>query len=61
MIYRDLKETEKSNPVHISLRKYFDNIIRDRFGPEISTDEIPDITLKDTLMYDMSEDDNTDA
>ena len=49
LTYRGIKEGEKSNQVHISLRKDFDNSIREIFGPEISPNEFPDVSLE----YDM--------
>ena len=45
LIYRGLMEDEKSNQVHTSLRKDFDNSIRERFGPNISPDDFPDVSL----------------
>ena len=51
--YRGLKEDWKSNQSHTSLRKEFDNSIREIFGPEISQDDFPDINLEGTPVYDM--------
>ena len=48
------------NQAHISLRKEFDNSIREIFGPDIYTDDFPDVNLEDTPLYDMYEDDNAD-
>ena len=45
----------------MSLRKVFDNITRERFGPEISPDDFPDVNLEDTPLYDIYEDDTTDC
>ena len=41
--YRGLEKDKKSNQDHIFLRKYFVNIIRDKLGPDISSDKFPDI------------------
>ena len=61
LTYRGLKENEKSNQVHISLRKHFYNSTREIFGPDILPYEFPDVNLEDTPMYDMYENDTTDA
>ena len=47
--------------VHISLRKDFDNSIREIFWPYISPYDFPDVNLEDTPLYDMYEDDTTDV
>ena len=60
MTYHGLKEYEKSNQVHISFRKDFDNSIRKIFGPYISPDDFPDVNLEDTPLYYMYEDDTMD-
>ena len=54
-------EDEKSNQVHISLRKDFDKSIREISGPEISPDDFSNANLKDITLYDMYEDDTIDA
>ena len=59
--YRGLKEDEKSNQFHISLRKGFDNRIKEKFGPDISPYDFPDVNLEDTPLYGMYEDDTMDA
>ena len=59
--YRGIKENDKFNQARISLRKKFDNSIREIFGPEISPDEFPGVNLEDKNLYDMYEDDTTDA
>ena len=59
--YRGLKEDDKSKQVHITLGKEFDKITREIFGPYISPDYFPDVNLEDTPLYDMYEDDTTDA
>ena len=59
--YRGIKEYDKSNLAHISLRKEFDNIIRYRYETEILPDEFPDLNLEDTPLYYMYEYDTTDA
>ena len=59
--YPGLKEDENSRQVHIALRKDFDNIIRERSGPDISPNEFPDANLEDTPMYDMYDNDTTDG
>ena len=41
--------------------EYFYNSIIVIIGPEISPDDFPDAILEDTPMYDMYEDDTTDA
>ena len=51
--YRGIKGDEKSSHVHILLGKDSDNRIRERFGPEISPDNFPDVSLEDTPLYDM--------
>ena len=61
LIYRGLKEDDKSNKTHIYLRKEFDKSIRDRLGQDISPDEFPDFNLEDTPLYEIYEDDNTNV
>ena len=58
---RGLKEDQCTNQDHISLRKEFDSKIKDRFGPDISPDNFPDINLEDTRLYEMYEYDTTDV
>ena len=53
--YCGLKEDEWTNQSHIWLRKKFDSIIKDRYGPDISPDNFPDINLEGTPLYDMYE------
>ena len=43
--YCGLKKDENSNQDHLSLRKEFANSIRDNLGPDISTDNFPDVNL----------------
>ena len=59
--YRGLKEDRNSNQAHTSLRKYLDNSIRDRYGPENFPDGFPNVNFEDTPLYYMYEDDTTDA
>ena len=59
--YCGLKEDEKSNQVNISLSKDFDNSIRETFRPDISPDDFIDVSLEDTPLYEMYDDDTTDA
>ena len=59
--YRGLKEDEKSNQAHISLRKEFNNRIKERFGQDISPEKFPDVDLENRPLYDMYEYDTTDA
>ena len=51
--YRGIKEDYKSNQAHVYLRKEFNDSIRDRFGPDILLDNVPDVNLEDTPLYDM--------
>ena len=59
--YRGLKEDEKYNQVHVSLRKDFNNMIRELFGPDISPDDFSDVHLEDTPLYEKYKDDTMDA
>ena len=59
--YGWLKEDEWTNKYHILLRKEFDSNIKNRFGPEISTDYFPDVNIEDTPLYKMYEDNTTDV
>ena len=59
--YCGLKQYDNSNQVHVSLRKAFDDSITDRFGPEISPGDLPDVNLDDTPLYDMYEENNRDV
>ena len=59
--YCGLKKDEKSNKTHISFRKEFDNSIRDKLGPYISPDDFLDVNLEYTPLYEMYENDTTDA
>ena len=43
--YHGLKDEDKSSQVHMSLRKDFDNSIREKFGSDISLDDFPDASL----------------
>ena len=56
-----LKEDEKYNTYHVSLRKEVDGKIRDRFGPDISPDDFTYVNHEDTPIYDMYEDNTTDT
>ena len=58
--YSGLKEDKSFNKSHISLRKEFDRNIRDKFGPDISPYDFPDINLEDTPLYEMYEENSTD-
>ena len=51
----EYRKSEKALSVHIWLRKKFDSIIKDRYGPDISPDNSPDINLEGTPLYDMYE------
>ena len=59
--YGGLKEDKKSNQSHTSLRKKFDNSIRENLGLEILPDVFPYVNLEDTPLYEMYEDDTTYA
>ena len=59
MAYRGLKEDDNSNQAHIPLREEFNNIIRERFRPEILPDDFPDVNLEDMPLHDMYEDNTT--
>ena len=61
LIQKGLKEDEKSNQTHVSLRKEFDNSIRDKLGTKNSPDNFIDVNLEDTPLYEMYEDDTADA
>ena len=47
--------------IPISLRREFDNSIREIFRPDISLDDFPGVNLEDAPLYDMYEDDTTNA
>ena len=51
--YLVLKEYKRTNQTRILLRKEFDSNIKDRFGPDISPDDFPDVNLEDTPLYEM--------
>ena len=59
--YRGLQEEEKSNQSHVLLRKEFDNNIGDKLGPDIPPGKFLGFNLEDTPLYEMYEDDTTDA
>ena len=59
--HHGLKKQERTNQAHLLLWKDFDSNIKDRFGPDISPDNFPDVNLEDTTLYEMYEDDNTYA
>ena len=59
--YRGLNQDQKSNQAHILLRKEFDNIIRYNFGTDISPDNYPGVNLEDTPLYEIYQDDTTNA
>ena len=46
--YRGLNEDKWKNQANISLREEFDSNIKDRFGPDVSPYDYPDINLDDT-------------
>ena len=50
LTYHGLKGYKNSNQALISLRKEFDNSIRDKLGPDILPDEFPDVNLEDTTL-----------
>ena len=56
-----LKEEQTTNQAHILMRKDFYSNIKDRFGPDISPDNFPDINSEDTPLYEMYEDNTTDV
>ena len=60
-IYRGFKEYKWTNQACIFLRKELDSNIKDRFGPDVSPDNFPDVNLEDTPLYEMCEDETTDA
>ena len=43
LTYRGIEEDDKSNQLHISLGKDFDNSIIEIFGPDISPDDFTDV------------------
>ena len=57
--YRGLKEYQWTNQAHISLSREFDSNIKDRFGLDISPDNLPDVNLDDTPLYEIYEDGTT--
>ena len=59
--YRGLKEDKWKNHAYIYLGKQFDSNIEDRFGPDVSPDDFPDINLEDTPLYLIYEDYTTDV
>ena len=55
-----MNEDKWKNKAHISLKEEFDSNIKDRFGPEVSPYDNPDINLDDTPLYKIYEDDTTE-
>ena len=47
------------NQAHLSLREDFDNNIKERFGTGVSPDDFPGISLEDTPLLLMYENDTT--
>ena len=54
--YRHLTDAEVQNAAHVSMRIEFDVSILDRFGPETSPDDFPDIDIPDTPEHDHFDD-----
>ncbi len=46
--YRALTDAERTNAAHVSRRVEFDHNIQDKFGPETSPDDFPDLDIPDT-------------
>ena len=61
LTYHGIKEDEKSNRYHTSLRKEFDNSTRETFRTDISPDDFPDVNLEDSPRYEMFGDVTADA
>ena len=51
--YHGLKEDNNSNQDHTFLIHELDRNTRDKFGPDTSPDNFPDVNLEDTPLYDM--------
>ena len=46
--YRALTDVERANAVHVCRRVEFDLNILDKFGPETTPDDFPDLDIPDT-------------
>ncbi len=49
--YRGLLDSEVARPAHIALREEFDASIKDKWGPDCTPDDFPDVALEDTPHY----------
>ena len=54
--YRPLTDVERVNLAHIARRKEFDESITERYGPDASPDDFPDMNLQDTPNWDLYDD-----
>ena len=56
MTYRALTDAERTNAAHVLRRIEFDHNIQDKFGPETSPDDFPDLDIPDTPKHDNFDD-----
>ena len=56
MTYRALTDAERTNAAHVLRRIEFDHNIQDKFGPETSPDDFPDLDIPDTPEHDNFDD-----
>ena len=54
--YRALTDAERTNMAHVSRRVKFDHNMQDKFGPEISPDDFPDLDIPNTPEHDNFDD-----
>ena len=54
--YCTLTDVERANVAHVSRRVKFDLNIQDKFGPETTPDDFPDLDIPDTPEHDNFED-----
>ena len=59
--YNALPESEAQNLAHISRQETFDKNISVKLGPDVSPDDLPEINIEDTSLYDLYEDDHNDS